>query len=127
MQKTAKIAIGLAAVTLFLILFLQGAMAQKKAPESMMLKLEGAKMAPVPFSHPIHTEKAKTECVSCHHKDKDPKQPGGCVPCHDIKEVKNGAPPAKDAYHKNCINCHKEASAKGSTAPVKCNDCHKKQ
>ncbi len=35
--------------------------------------------------------------------------------------------PIKDAYHKNCIECHKQSSAKGVKAPTKCNDCHKKQ
>lgn len=127
MKKRTKVFIGLAMAAVFMVVMLQGAFAQKKAPESMMLKLEGSKLPPVPFSHPVHTEKAKTDCVVCHHKDKDPKQPGGCMPCHDLKEIKNGAVPIKDAYHKNCITCHKEASAKGANAPTKCNDCHKKQ
>jgi len=106
---------------------LQGAFAQKKAPGSMMLKREGGKFGPVPFSHPIHTEKAKVDCATCHHKDKDPRQPQGCMPCHDIKDVKNGTIPIKDAYHKSCITCHRGASEKGANAPTKCNDCHKKQ
>ena len=127
MIKKAKIAIMLVVAVFFMIVLFQGAFAQKKAPESMMLKLEGGKFPPVSFSHPIHTEKAKVDCVVCHHKDKDPKQPEKCMPCHDIKDVKNGAIPMKDAYHKNCITCHKEASAKGVSAPAKCNDCHKKQ
>ena len=92
-----------------------------------MLKLDGAKFPPVPFTHSVHTEKAKADCVVCHHKDKDPKEPGGCMPCHDRNEVKNGAPPIKDAYHKNCIDCHKESVAKKVNAPTKCNECHKKQ
>lgn len=127
MRKEARIALGLAVVALFVLVLLSGAFAQKKAPESVMLKLEGAKFPPVSFSHPLHTEKAKVECVECHHKDKNPKEPGGCAACHDLKEVKNGAIPLKDAYHKNCIECHKQSSAKGVTAPTKCNDCHKKQ
>lgn len=127
MKKITKISLGLAILALFVLVLLPGAFAQKKAPESMMLKLEGAKLPPVPFSHPLHTEKAKIECVECHHKDKNPKEPGGCMPCHDLKNVKNGAIPIKDAYHKNCIDCHKESSAKGVKAPTVCNDCHKKQ
>jgi len=128
MKKKIRIAIGLAVIAFFLVVVVQGAFAQTKAPDSTTLKLEGAKMAPVPFSHPLHTEKAKTDCAVCHHKDKNAKEPAGCVPCHDLKDKKNGAPTAKEAYHKNCIDCHKEAAGKGvAGAPVKCNGCHKKQ
>jgi hypothetical protein len=127
MKNITKISLGLAMLALFVLVLLPGALAQKKTPESMMLKLEGAKLPPVPFSHPLHTEKAKIECVECHHKDKNPREPGGCMPCHDLKNVKSGAIPIKDAYHKNCIDCHKESSAKGVKAPTACNDCHKKQ
>ncbi|HOV89257.1 MAG TPA: cytochrome c3 family protein [Syntrophorhabdaceae bacterium] len=101
--------------------------AQKKAPEPMSLKIEGGKLPPVSFSHVTHTEKTKIDCIKCHHKDKDPKNPEPCIQCHLVKEVKDNAPIAKEAYHKNCIECHKESVAKGTTAPVKCNECHKKQ
>lgn len=101
--------------------------AQKKPAEPTSIKLEGGKLPPVSFSHITHTEKTKIDCVKCHHKDKDPKNPELCISCHLIKEVKDNAPMAKEAYHKNCIDCHKESVAKGVAAPVKCNDCHKKQ
>lgn len=127
MKSGINIVLGPAMFVLFVLLVLPGAFAQKKAPESVMLKLEGAKFPPVSFSHPQHTEKAKIGCAECHHKDKNPAEPGGCMPCHDLKDVKNGAPPMKDAYHKNCIECHKQSLAKGVKSPTKCNDCHKKQ
>ncbi|MCX8110038.1 MAG: cytochrome c family protein [Syntrophorhabdaceae bacterium] len=101
--------------------------AQKKPAEPMSIKLEGGKLPAVSFSHITHTEKTKIDCVKCHHKDKDPKNPEPCIQCHLIKEVKDNAPIAKEAYHKNCIECHKESSAKGQVAPTKCNECHKKQ
>ena len=85
------------------------------------LKLEGAKMAPVTFSHKTHVDKVKVECATCHHKDA--KEPKACFTCHDAKEVKDKAPVAKDALHKTCQTCHKE---KGGKAPVKCLECHKK-
>ncbi|MCX8022282.1 MAG: cytochrome c family protein [Syntrophorhabdaceae bacterium] len=100
--------------------------AQKKPAEPMMLKLEGAKMAPTKFSHDTHVEKEKIDCAKCHHKDKDPKQPEGCVGCHPVKEAKGDAPAAKDAFHKMCTTCHKEVASKGKAAPTKCNECHKK-
>ncbi len=126
-KKRATIAIVLTMAALFVIVLFQCAFAQKKVPKSMMLKLEGGKLPPVPFSHAVHTDKARVDCVACHHKDKDPKRPGRCMPCHDIKELKNGAIPIKDAYHKGCIACHRRAVEKGMSAPAKCNDCHKKQ
>ena len=111
----------------FIAILFQVVFAQKQPPESVTLKLEGAKFPAVTFSHSVHIDKAKADCVVCHHKDKNPKEPGGCMPCHDRNEVKNGAPPIKDAYHKNCIDCHKESVAKNVAAPTKCNECHKKQ
>jgi hypothetical protein len=127
MNKTFKIVVGAAIIVLFVAILFQLVYAQKKPPEPLALKLEGAKFPPVNFSHSVHTEKAKADCAVCHHKDKDPKQPGACMPCHDRNDVKDGAPPIKDAYHKNCIDCHKESVAKKVNAPTKCNDCHKKQ
>ena len=87
-----------------------------KAPVS--IKADGAKMAPVSFSHEKH---CKVDCAKCHHvKDKPPE---ACKSCHDVKEAKNNAPKTQDAFHKLCLECHKAA---GGNAPTKCNDCHKK-
>jgi len=92
----------------------------------MTLQIEGGKFGVVPFSHKTHIEKEKIDCAKCHHKDKNPKEPDKCSTCHLPKDVKDNAPPAKDAFHKNCQACHKEAVEKGKQAPVKCNECHKK-
>jgi hypothetical protein len=102
------------------------ALAQKSMPETVTIKIEGAKMAPVTFSHPTHVDKAKLDCVVCHHKDKDPKQPVACTTCHDAKAAKDKAPAARDAFHNRCQTCHKDMAAKGKAAPTKCNECHKK-
>jgi len=90
----------------------------------VVIKADGAKMAPVTFSHAVHVEKVKVECVKCHHKEPD--NPKACKTCHDLKEVKNGAPKIQDAFHKLCQTCHKEQAEKGAKAPTKCNECHKK-
>ena len=90
-----------------------------KAPVS--IKADGAKMAPVAFSHEKH---GKVDCATCHHKDKD--APKACKTCHDIKDVKDGAPKIQDAFHNVCLKCHKADAEKGGKAPTKCNDCHKK-
>lgn len=109
------------------IMFVFGiAFAQKKMPDTVSLKLEGAKMPPVTFSHTVHTQKAKIDCAVCHHKDKDPKEAQACGTCHQVKGAKDNAPPAQDAFHKKCQTCHKESSAKGVKAPTQCTECHKK-
>jgi len=109
------------------VVLLQQVMADKKPPERISITLEGAKLPPVDFSHPVHVDKARIACVTCHHKDKDPQEPEACVKCHLVKEPQNNASIAKDAFHKQCITCHKESIEKGITAPTKCAECHKKQ
>jgi hypothetical protein len=116
----------LAFATLFVLAALSPAFAQKAPADTVSLKLEGAKMAPVAFSHPTHVDKAKIECTVCHHKEKDTKEYQSCLKCHLLKDAKDGAPLAKEAFHKQCQTCHKESVKKGVSAPTKCNECHKK-
>lgn len=88
------------------------------------LKIEGGKFPPVQFTHAKHVTDYKIDCKVCHHKEADPQvKVQKCVECHDPVEVKNGACKAMEAYHKNCIDCHKK---EGKAAPTKCNECHKK-
>ncbi len=126
MRRSLPAVILCVAAVFFVVITISTAGAQKKAPEPMTLLLEGAKLPPTPFSHATHVEKAKLDCVVCHHKDKDPKEPDKCTQCHLLKEVKDNAIPAKDAFHKNCQPCHKESAGKGVKAPTKCAECHKK-
>jgi hypothetical protein len=110
--------------SLFLLFFVAPALFAADYPkEPVVVKIEGAKMAPVTFSHAVHVEKMKLECVKCHHKDAA--SPKACTTCHG-KEAKDKAPAAKDAFHTTCQTCHKEMAAKGTAAPTKCNECHKK-
>lgn len=99
--------------------------AWERPTEPMSLKLEGARLPPVPFTHTSHVEKYKADCITCHHKDKDPERPDSCLKCHDLKEVKGGAVPAMEAFHKRCLSCHEESLPKGTAAPTKCDECHK--
>ena len=48
--------------------------------EPVTIKLDGAKMAPVTFSHATHVEKVKVDCAKCHHKDAQ--SPKACTTCH---------------------------------------------
>ena len=76
-----------------------------KAPVS--IKADGAKMAPVAFSHEKH---GKVDCAKCHHVKDKPTE--ACKSCHDVKEAKNNAPKIQDAFHKVCLKCHKAAGRK---------------
>ncbi|MEA3544443.1 MAG: cytochrome c3 family protein [Thermodesulfobacteriota bacterium] len=69
------------------------------------------KMGVVTFNHSTHQE--LTDCVTCHHTG-DYAQ---CKSCHGVEE---NAPKAKNAYHKQCKDCHKEMK-KG---PTRCKECH---
>jgi hypothetical protein len=99
---------------------------EKKPPDDLVIKLDGAKLPPIKFSHTIHVEKNKLECVTCHHKDVDAKQPETCTKRHPAVEGKGNAPIAKDTFRKLCQTCRKENSAEGIKTPTACNGCHKK-
>ncbi len=116
---TAGLLIGL--LVLFCAPFTAKAVEHPKQP--ITIKLEGAKMPPVTFSHDTHVEKQKLQCVTCHHKN--PEKPTACTTCHG-KEAKGKAPAARDAFHTRCQGCHKEMVAKGLHPPTKCMECHKK-
>ena len=95
----------------------------------------------VNFPHAAHM--AKLECTDCHHRYKnhknvlDPGQleegkPGTqCADCH----AKPGSRFSPDldpstlglmqAYHKQCLNCHRVMAQKGKTGPRTCGGCHK--
>jgi hypothetical protein len=108
---------------------------QGKEPDTTILK--GAPLGGVKLDHKAHTATYGAKCESCHHASKPEKPMKGaqqkCSDCH----TKAAAAPMKtntraafhDATAKKgvCIDCHVPAAAKGKKAPVKCNDCHKKE
>lgn len=70
------------------------------------------------FPHSKHFT-VPSSCKACHHRF--PEEPArSCYICHKKKDTKTMLSLMK-AYHKNCIECHKEMK-KG---PIKCIDCHK--
>lgn len=82
------------------------------------------------FQHDLHNEKAELDdCVVCHHsmtedgkRDMEMSSEGEpCESCHAV-EPTDGKTPLMRAYHRQCIDCHKQ-SLKG---PVACGECHKK-
>ncbi|MEJ5226727.1 cytochrome c3 family protein [Thermodesulfovibrio sp.] len=105
--------------------------AQQKPQDVYKLHWEGAKFPPTEFNHKKHAENYKIDCKTCHHTDANPAEKATkCIECHDPQgekaAEKGGGIKAMDAYHKQCIDCHKKENEAGKAAPTKCNDCHKK-
>ena len=117
-----------------------------KAPEGVE-----AKRSAVDFPHAQHFDIA---CITCHHTWGGTEPISGCMTsgCHDLAELPKAKPgePRDDesniayfkaAYHKLCINCHKENKVKNlalqkalttmkkplpKTGPTSCSECHPK-
>ena len=102
-----------------------------KAPEKLTIDGCKVKKSATEFPHKLHVD-AKISCEKCHHTQKglkaaDTTEVKKCSACH-LKPEKEGtlkcdvASTKKNAYHVNCITCHK-ADKKG---PTKCKECHPK-
>jgi hypothetical protein len=105
-------------------------------PDNIPLKaIAGMEMKrpEVPFTHQKHWSDYGVKCEECHHAVK---AKGGAVPatktctdagCHQATQcngqtvaAKNKACPFfEDAFHFNCIECHRAQSG-----PTKCAECH---
>ena len=101
--------------------------------------------SPVEFPHSVHFSMA---CQTCHHKWNGESPVVSCQTsgCHDLAELPPQGSPAtetaryyKNAFHKQCIGCHKEISAKNkaiamtagpapsklpASGPTGCIECH---
>ena len=91
-------------------------------PEIVKLNKLSDKYMPVIFFHKIHSQMSQMSggCRSCHHYN----TAGpilACVSCHDVERKREdlSKPDLQAAYHRQCINCHKEWSHS-----TDCNSCH---
>lgn len=94
---------------------------------------------PVKLSHKKHSVDYKVACTECHHAFKDGKNVWkegdhvqACKECHKMERTEqdgNKVYKLKNAFHKNCKDCHKALQKEGKkTGPFrKCNDCHEKK
>ncbi|HYN15244.1 MAG TPA: cytochrome c3 family protein [Terriglobales bacterium] len=137
MKNVHRLIIALVVMAFLLAGFSAVFAAEKKAPETVVLK--GAPMGGVKFPHKAHAVDQKIKCDTCHHASKSEKPltsaQQACTDCH----TKTATPPMKTklqaAFHNPtaqaglCIDCHKAEIAKGKKAPApgKCADCHKKE
>lgn len=81
---------------------------------------------PVRFNHAMHAKMAGIQggCVQCHHFTKPGEDIQSCKACHpvDIIHEDLSQPGLKGAYHRQCLNCHREWDEETS-----CEICHEKK
>lgn len=96
------------------------ASSSENVPESFTLGHIAKIYEPVRFSHGNHSSVAG-ECGSCHHHSEVGQTPP-CQKCHgaSLESKGSGMPGLKDAYHRQCMGCHKDMG----TGPVGCGECH---
>lgn len=86
--------------------------------------------APAFFPHDKHME--ELDCTQCHHRfengenileedELDGSDAMRCKTCHNSKSSIN----ARDAFHNQCIGCHRDYKNKKKTfGPLTCGACH---
>lgn len=123
-----------------------GIQAAYLGPDVVLLGQLAALYEPVPFDHKAHAKMAQMwdGCVTCHHRTPQatagatastPAAPGAALPsqdltagipacrsCHAVALVDADIhmPALKGAYHRQCLNCHKEWMHENA-----CEVCHR--
>jgi hypothetical protein len=94
----------------------------EETPELIVIDQLKDRYGPVYFSHRLHAQMSEMSggCGGCHHFNTT----GpilNCNSCHETSRKRNdvSVPDLKGAYHRQCMDCHREWSH--STA---CNSCH---
>ncbi|OIO62461.1 MAG: hypothetical protein AUJ47_07630 [Candidatus Marinimicrobia bacterium CG1_02_48_14] len=94
----------------------------QKTPEVVILDQLENIFEPVIFQHGLHADMATMDegCAVCHHFSPDDRIPP-CRECHsiEIEEHDLAKPTLNGAYHRQCLNCHKEWESKEV-----CETCH---
>lgn len=97
----------------------------EKGPEVVLLDQLSNQYVPVVFAHKLHAQMTDMSggCVLCHHHN-----PGNgilrCRDCHGSSSTPENLqqPGLKGAYHRQCLNCHREWSHQ-----TDCVVCHAKK
>lgn len=94
----------------------------EQTPELIVIDQLSNRYSPVYFSHRIHAQMSEMAggCKGCHHYNTS----GPilkCSNCHDEsrKRADISVPDLNGAYHRQCVDCHREWSGK-----TDCNSCH---
>ena len=97
----------------------------EEGPNVVILDELVDKYQPVTFSHKVHAQMSEMSggCANCHHYNTS----GPilkCSECHSVERKREdiSKPDLEAAFHRQCINCHKEWSHS-----TNCNSCHVKK
>jgi hypothetical protein len=91
-----------------------------EGPEVVLIDQLANLYEPVVFAHRLHADMSNMTggCENCHHYS----EPGGVIPpCRECHEVNRSAvdlnqPALKGAYHRQCMNCHRDWSHENACA-----------
>ena len=114
-------------------------------PDTVILRELAALYQPVPFDHKTHAQMAEMwdGCTTCHHRSPSTQPPSApaavlaldhhdqhqaskipaCKSCHEVSAAESvdfRMPTLKGAYHRQCLNCHRDWANENS-----CTACHK--
>ena len=94
----------------------------EQTPELIVIDQINDRYGPVYFSHKLHAQMSVMSggCENCHHHNTS----GPilqCKSCHETSRKRDdvGLPDLKGAYHRQCMDCHREWSHETG-----CNSCH---
>lgn len=139
-EKELQIAYGLVIVLFIVGVLSYAAFSAKPPDEPVRLMFKGV-AGNVLFDHKTHTADSGygLSCKDCHHHPEEDEVdlracgdchslpvkgetvPLACKDCHEPDELEDSEMTKKtDAFHSQCIGCHKESEA----GPYECASCH---
>ena len=100
----------------------QAPLTDKDGPEQSILYHLTDMYSPVKFAHRTHAQYAQG-CTDCHHHHSGVERTPACRECHGLASSTTLSKPGlKGAYHRQCMNCHRQMSG-----PLMCEACHAKR
>ena len=121
-KKALQIAYGLA-IVLFIVGAVGYAAFPAKTPERPVRLMFQSIAGNVLFDHKTHTDPSGygLSCRDCHHTlEEGETEAPSCIQCHELESDDPDVPKRDDAFHQQCIDCHKQIEG----GPQACNSCH---
>ena len=122
-KKSLKLAYGLA-IYCFFVAVVSYAAFPVNTPEKPVRIMYWSMAGNVLFDHATHAAVPGygVNCSDCHHdlEGDDTATPEACTACHAIDSGDEDMPKRSDAFHTQCIGCHKDFGA----GPTECGSCH---
>lgn len=116
-KKDLQLAYALAIVC-FVVGIISYAAFPAKTPDTPLRLMFHSSAGKIWFDHATHSDQAGygISCEDCHHYT----DTYNCGECHALESDDETVPKRSDAFHQQCIDCHKE----GGAGPEDCSGCH---